>query len=195
LPNGATKDENEDTVYAVEINRQLAKLFANDLGAINWEVRQRLFKKPLALWWQFYSSKFTKPVAVAEVHRLSGSGAPLKEFRRKLGIAMKAVEAAGGAPAYIDKSTDTAVLVPKQRATIESDSPTLKELKDLTHPPVSDMARRQFLQSYAGADVERCLADWRGWLVKTGKTAEKPDRAFLGFAKRWATGSNGAGRR
>lgn len=80
LPNGAAREENDDTIYVVEINRALAKLFADNLGAANWEVRQKLFKKPLALWWQFYSSKFTKPVSVAELHRLSGSGATLKEF-------------------------------------------------------------------------------------------------------------------
>lgn len=182
LPGGATQDENDETIYVVEISRPLAKIFAENLGAVNWEVRQRLFKKPLALWWQFYSSKFTKPVPVAELHRLSGSGATLKEFRRKLGLAMRAVEDAGGSPSYIDKSKDTAVPIPRHRAPAipSSISPNAPE-----GPAVSERAKAKFAELYVGADVEQCLADWRRWLTKTGKTAALPDAAFLGFAKRW----------
>jgi len=187
LPNGATQDENDDTIYVVEINRPLAKLFAENIGAVNWKVRQRLFKKPLALWWQFYSSKFIKPVPVAELHRLCGSGASLKEFRRKLGIAMKAVESAGGSPSFIDKSTDTAVPTPRQRPSALT--PPLGfgggVLNEPLGPAVTGATKAEFARLYPDADVEQCLRDWRGWLGRTGKTAESPDRAFLGFAKRW----------
>jgi hypothetical protein len=188
LPNGATQDDTDDTVYVVEINRQLAKLFADNLGAVNWEVRQKLFKKPLALWWQFYSSKFTKPVPVAELHRLSGSGATLKEFRRKLGIAMRAVEAAGGSSSYIEKSKDVAVPTPRSRPlTVGASSASVAALEASLALPVSEATKAKFGRLYPGADVERCLADWRKWLAKTGKTADAPDLAFLGFARRWGS--------
>lgn len=186
LPGGATQDENDDTIYVVEINRPLAKLFADNLGAVNWEVRQRLFKKPLALWWQFYSSKFTKPVPVGELHRLSGSGATLKEFRRKLGIAMRAVEGAGGNPSYIDKSRDSAIPTPRHRSpAVEAPAVSMRFAEGPDGPPVSERAKAKFLQLYPGSDADQCLADWRRWLTKTGKTAELPDAAFLGFAKSW----------
>jgi TrfA protein len=186
LPNGATQEDTNDTVYVVEINKQLAKLFgAENLGAVNWEVRQRLFKKPLALWWQFYSSKFTKPVPVAELHRLSGSGSTLKEFRRKLGIAMRAVEEAGGSSSYIDKVTDTAIPTPRARVSAGVVVPTMTLPGGNSGPAVSEAAKTKFQRSYPGADVEECLGDWRKWLSKTGKTADAPDLAFLGFAKRW----------
>lgn len=188
LPNGAARDDDDDSVYVVEINRQLAKLFADDLGAVNWQVRQRLFKKPIALWWQFYSSKFTKPVAVSELHRLSGNGSSLKDFRRKLKVAMKEVEKAGGSPAYIDKSTDAAVPLPPQRTAITlTNAAAASALKELNAPSVSEKAKGEFLALYPGGDFEVCLAAWQTWLSKTGKTADFPDRAFLGFARRWAT--------
>ncbi len=186
LPNGATQDDTDDTVYVVEINKPLAKLFAENLGAVNWQVRQRLFKKPLALWWQFYSSKFTKPVPVSELHRLSGSGATLKEFRRKLGMAMRAVEEAGGSSSYIDKATDTAIPTPRARLPVSPAAPASMALAaDPAGPPVSETTKAKFKRLYADADVEECLGDWRKWLSKTGKTADAPDLAFLGFAKRW----------
>lgn len=189
LPDGATQDENDDTVYVVEINRQLAKLFADNIGAVNWQVRQRLFKKPLALWWQFYSSKFTKPVPVAELHRLCGSGSPLKEFRRKLGIAMRAVEQAGGSPSFIDKSTDSAVPTPRQRPPALPPPAPARVLREVVGPSVSNTAKGKFARLYPEANVEQCLSDWRGWLVRSGKTADSPDAAFLGFAKRWTSNS------
>lgn len=182
LPDGAMQDEDDDAFYVVTINQSLAKLFCGSLGAVDWQVRRRLFKKPLALWWQFYSSNFTKPVAVAELHRLSGNGSPLKEFRRKLSIAMRAVEAAGGTPAYIDKATDSAVLLPPQRAGAKR-PPDARKNANVTL--VTSAAKEGFFKEHPGGDFERCLADWQHWLSKTGRTASFPDRAFLGFARKW----------
>lgn len=195
LPNGATREEDDDTIYVVEINRPLAKLFADNLGAVNWEVRQKLFKKPLALWWQFYSSKFSKPVKVAELHRLSGSGASLKEFRRKLRAAIKAVEDAGGPPSFIDRAADTVIHVTGGRVTMSPPARREAELPDCSGPPVSERARQEFATRYPGSDVERCLNDWRKWLTKTGKSADRPDSAFLGFARRWHDGKVGSAQR
>ena len=36
-------------------------------------------------------------------------------------------------------------------------------------------------------NVERCLADFAAWLGKKGHTADKPNAAFLGFARKWTT--------
>lgn len=82
LPNGAARDENDDTLFVLEINRELARVF--DLGhvAIDWQLRTKLKAKPLQLWLQLYFATSTQPIAVADLHRLSGSTAKLKNSVR-----------------------------------------------------------------------------------------------------------------
>lgn len=190
LPNGASQEDDDDTSYVVEINRELAKLFANNLGAVNWNVRRKLFKKPLAQWWHFYASKFDKPVSVAELHRLSGSSAPLKEFRRKLALAMHVVEQAGGPSAYINPDTDTA----EQRTVKASLTPasetnvSQQSLPIALGPQVSDKAIEQFHSLYPAHQARDCLTDFHTWLRTNNLSADRPDKAFLGFAKKWTSG-------
>ena len=54
-------------------------------------------------------------------------------------------------------------------------------------PAVSERAKDTFRKLYPKRDAERCLADFAAWLSHKGHTADKPDAAFLGFAKKWAT--------
>ncbi len=49
-----------------------------------------------------YFATSTKPIAVVDVHRLSGSTAKLKKFRENLRIALVELAAAGGHAAHID---------------------------------------------------------------------------------------------
>jgi hypothetical protein len=52
-------------------------------------------------------AKFTRPVVVAELHRLSGSTASLKKFRQNLCAALDVLRRKGVATAWIDRETDT----------------------------------------------------------------------------------------
>ena len=55
-------------------------------------------------------------------------------------------------------------------------------------PAVSEAAKAEFSSLYPTRDPERCLAEFVAWLAKSGKTARYPDRAFLGYAKKWVAG-------
>lgn len=107
LPWHEEDDGDGHTLFVVDITRELAKILSGRFWRIDWELRKRLQKKPLALWLQTYFTRFAKPVSVAQLHALSGSTAQLKEFRRKLGYALDELHAAGGYSAAINRETDT----------------------------------------------------------------------------------------
>lgn len=110
LPWRVEADADGNTIYAVDISRELAKLLSERQPMIDWELRKRLQNKPLALWLQTYFARFSKPVSVAQLHALSGSTAQLKEFRRKLTRALKDLQVAGGPSAGIERGADTVVI-------------------------------------------------------------------------------------
>jgi hypothetical protein len=198
LPNGAAHDEDDDTLFVLQINRELARVF--DLGhvAIDWQVRTKLKAKPLQLWLQLYFATSTKPIAVANLHRLSGSKAELKEFRRKLRVALAELAEEGGHAAHIDandvvqssKRLGGGASEPPEgggiRATRnEGPTPIQKVLPSLGLPVVTPRALERFGVKYPDHDGKACLADWLKW---TGsRKATNPDAAFLGFAKKWVT--------
>lgn len=199
LPEGARDDSSpNDAIYAVEINQHLCKIFASRLALINWEQRQKLRGKWLALWLQHYFARFQKPVAIAELHRLSGSTAKLKEFRRKLGVALEELAAVGAHRAVIDREKDAVFPAPSAIAAPEAGQADEKPAKLLplsptkrTGPAVSARARSEFLRLYPGQDADQCISDFWRWLTKSDRTADKPDAAFLGFAKKWIQGRSG----
>jgi hypothetical protein len=207
LPRSAEKTEDDDTLYSVDINRDLAKvLSANaNLFLVDWEKRRQLQQKPLAAWLQRHFSRFQKPLAVAELYRLSGSTTKrLVDFRKLLRVALADLQRVGVLTAWrIDEATDTVHVTLEHRrlkggtttpttaapapAPAAPPAPTQAALPLSLAPSVSLDARSQFRARYPGQDVDRCLADFAAWLSKTGKTADRPDAAFLGFANKWAS--------
>jgi hypothetical protein len=209
LPRSAEKTADDDTLYSVDINRDLAKvLSANaNLFLVDWEKRRQLQQKPLAAWLQRHFSRFQKPLAVAELYRLSGSTTKrLVDFRKLLRIALADLQTVGVLTAWrIDEATDTVHVTLEHRrlkggtttpATVSpapspaaSSTPTQTALPLPLPPSVSPDARAQFRARYPSKDVDRCLTDFAKWLSKAGKTADRPDAAFLGFAHKWASPS------
>lgn len=108
-------DRLDESVFDVIVTRPIARVLESGFGTINWSQRQALHQKPLALWLQLFFSVFGKPVAVAQLHKLSGSTCQLKEFRRMLADALTALHRAGGHAAAIDRERDVVVPCPEAR--------------------------------------------------------------------------------
>lgn len=205
LPRSAEKTDEDDTLYSVDINRDLAKVLSANLFLVDWEHRRQLQQKPLAAWLQRHFSRFQKPIAVAELYRLSGSTTKrLVDFRKLLRPALADLQTVGVLTAWrIDEATDTVhVTLEHRRVTGGTTTPSgiapaprlaaLEAPKQaalpLPVPPtVGAEARAEFCKLYPGKNVERCLADFAAWLGKKGHTADKPNAAFLGFARKWTT--------
>ena len=95
----------EDTGRTVlEINPKLAPFFGPTRWTqIDWEQRQRLRGKPLALWLHgFYASHAAPyPLTVEYLHKLSGSQTKqLKHFKQNLTQALRDLEAVGAIRAF-----------------------------------------------------------------------------------------------
>ena len=95
----------EDTGHTVlEINPKLARFFSPTRWTqIDWEQRQQLRGKPLALWLHgFYASHAAPhPLRVAYLHKLSGSQTKqLKHFKQNLVRALRDLEAVGAIQAF-----------------------------------------------------------------------------------------------
>lgn len=207
LPRGADKVEGDDTLYAVEINRDLARMFQSGIALVDWTERQQLRGKWLALWLQRHFARFQKPMAVSDLYRLSDSRTKqLRDFRRQLRLALDELKGVGVIAAWsIDAETDTLQVVPAERRAPPglptrgggaSDSrppypgPGQGTLALDLRPTISAEARARFRELYPGGDVERCLADFAAWLKTPGKNPPtRPDGAFLGFARKWASGA------
>ena len=95
----------EDTGHTVlEINPKLARFFSPTRWTqIDWEQRQQLRGKPLALWLHgFYASHAAPyPLTVEYLHKLSGSQTKqLKHFKQNLTQALWDLEAAGAIKSF-----------------------------------------------------------------------------------------------
>jgi hypothetical protein len=186
------EDESGEGVFAIEIHRELCKLFTRGFAQIDLQQRRILMKQPLALWLQLYFSKFTKPISVKELHRLSGSTArTLFHFRANLKAALAELKNAGVLETWrLDAADVIHVEVPGKALPAQfTDRPPGAAQRILAlapAPQVSERAKETFRKRYPEYDCGQCLADWHTWLEKTGRSAEKPDAAFLGFAKSWA---------
>ena len=95
----------EDTGHTVlEINPKLARFFSPTRWTqIDWEQRQQLRGKPLALWLHgFYASHAEPyPLRVAYLHKLSGSQTKqLWKFKQNLTRALRDLEAAGAIQSF-----------------------------------------------------------------------------------------------
>ena len=87
LIDGGVRDERSGR-YVVQINPKLAKFYGRSQWTqLDWEQRQQLRGKPLALWLMgFYASHARPhPLTVAYLHKLSGSQTKqLKHFKQNL---------------------------------------------------------------------------------------------------------------
>jgi TrfA protein len=92
--------------YKLTLNPDLVKLYGwNDWTALDYEQRQKLRGKPLALWLHgFYSSHANPfPMKVETLHQLSGSATKrLPKFKENLKAALDQLEAATGIRGTID---------------------------------------------------------------------------------------------
>jgi len=88
----------ESGKYAIEVSRDLAKLFERGFTRIEWEQRRKLLHKPLAQWLQFYYASHAKPlpVGVAFLRETSGSTTQsLRKFRQNLKAALAQIQEVG----------------------------------------------------------------------------------------------------
>jgi TrfA protein len=98
----------DDTLgsYKITLNATLVKLYGwNDWTAVDWNQRQSLRGKPLALWLHgFYSSHAQPfPIKVETLHLLSGSTTKnLRHFKANLEKALDDLEAATGIKGTIE---------------------------------------------------------------------------------------------
>ena len=103
LIEGGARDEDTGR-YVVEINPKLAKFYGRTQWTqIDWEQRQRLRAKPLALWLHgFYASHAAPyPLTVAYLHKLSGSRTKrLRKFKENLIQALRDLEAVGAIKSF-----------------------------------------------------------------------------------------------
>ena len=98
LIEGGVRDEATGR-YVVEINPKLAAFYGRSQWTqIDWEQRQRLRGKPLALWLHGFYASHAAPylLTVAYLHKLSGSRTKqLKHFKQNLVRALRDLEAVG----------------------------------------------------------------------------------------------------
>ena len=98
LVEGGIRDE-ETGRYVVEINPKLAKFYGRTQWTqIDWEQRQRLRSKPLALWLHGFYASHAAPhaLSVEYLHKLSGSrNKQLRFFKRHLTQALTDLQQVG----------------------------------------------------------------------------------------------------
>ena len=93
----------------MEINPDLAAFYGRSQWTqIDWEQRQLLRSKPLALWLHGFYASHAAPHAltVEYLHKLSGSQTKqLRKFKQNLTQALQALEAAGAIQALRSRTT------------------------------------------------------------------------------------------
>ena len=103
LIDGGVRDEDTGR-YVVEINPKLAAFYGRSQWTqIDWEQRQRLRGKPLALWLHGFYASHAAPylLRVAYLHKLSGSQTKqLRYFKKNLTQALRDLEAAGAIKSF-----------------------------------------------------------------------------------------------
>jgi hypothetical protein len=98
-------------VYELTLDPKTVKLYTvNNWSSVEWEQRQALMGKPLALWLHGFYSSHAKPLPykVETLRKLSGGNTKdLKQFRRLLGFALESMKTVGAIVAWsIDTATD-----------------------------------------------------------------------------------------
>jgi hypothetical protein len=91
-----TYDETAE-VYVLRLNPKILSLYKAGWSAIDWDIRQKLRRKPLALWLHGYLSSDAEnyPTKLETLHRLSGSKTKeLWKFKQNLKAALSKLAAA-----------------------------------------------------------------------------------------------------
>lgn len=100
------KKDQETRSYKLTLNPDTVKLYGwNDWTAIDWEQRQELRGKPLALWLHGFYSTHARPhpLKIETLHQLCGSAnKDIHDFKRQLTGAFADLEAATGIKATIE---------------------------------------------------------------------------------------------
>ena len=103
LIEGGIRDEDTGR-YVVEINPRLAKFYGRTQWTqLDWEQRQQLRGKPLALWLHGFYASHAKPypLSVAYLHKLSGSQTKqLRYFKKNLAEALSELVTLGALQAF-----------------------------------------------------------------------------------------------
>ena len=103
LIEGGARDEATGQ-YVVEINPKLAAFYGRTQWTqLDWDQRQQLRGKPLALWLHGFYASHAKPypLSVAYLHKLSGSQTKrLRKFKENLTQALRDLEALGTIEAF-----------------------------------------------------------------------------------------------
>jgi hypothetical protein len=103
------RDEDGDE-YVIRLNPTILSMYKAGWTAIDWDIRQKLRRKPLALWLHGWLSSNAKnyPVKVETLHHLSGSTTKdLYKFRQNLRAALAELQSAEIITAWrIDPETD-----------------------------------------------------------------------------------------
>ncbi|WP_246327774.1 plasmid replication initiator TrfA, partial [Candidatus Competibacter phosphatis] len=89
------RDEETD-IYQLQQNPKIMALYHAGWTAIDWELRRKLRRKPLALWLHGWFSSHAEnyPAKVETIRQLSGSRNKQKSsFRRQLGLALAGLQA------------------------------------------------------------------------------------------------------
>lgn len=103
------QDEQADA-YQLQLNTRILSLYSAGWTAIDWEMRRKLRRKPLALWLHGWLSSHAEnyPTKVETIRHLSGSRNSHKgSFKRQLATALSDLEAISLISAWsIDSKTD-----------------------------------------------------------------------------------------
>lgn len=176
--------------YSIKIDEEMNRIFRRkeSLAFIDWEKRKLLKQKPLALWLQHFFAGVSRPLSVDMIRSLSGSDTRRnKHFRSSLRTALKALVDVGVLQtAAILK--DDAVMVTRVALTpLKGPAPIQRqpELLGMPAPVISEATKQRYSELYRVDEFAHCLSDWLRW--QGSRTADDPDRAFLGFAKKWAS--------
>jgi hypothetical protein len=190
-----TRDEASD-VYKLVFDPDFVKLFGrSDWTAVDWSTRQRLTRSPLAQWIYDYAVSHVGTVVKLEtLQRLSGreEDSP-KVFN----------QAFQRAKAMLEKTADIAMIVgdgglvsidhtlsPAQQRHVTKRS---KAQMEVSPAGMERHLRAETVETFQATwprlDPDACKTVFDRWLL--GKTQPRNyDRAFLGFAAKWAKDKN-----
>lgn len=191
-----TRDEESD-IYKLVFDPDFVKLFGHsDWTAVDWSTRQRLTRSPLAQWIYDYAvSHVGTVVKLGTLQRLSGREKDTpKVFNQAFQRAKAMLEKNAAIAMMLDDGGRVSIahaLTPAQQRHVAKRSKAQVEEAVITAAaPVERHLSAGTVGAFRAAwprlDPASCKTAFDSWLV--GKTPPRDyDRAFLGFAAKWAT--------